>query len=95
MKLPEQELLIKWLDLIQQIPKLTLIYRGSRDGFKANKFHELCDNRGATVSIIKSKCGKVFGGYTSASWTSVRGYKKDERAFLFSLTNKTKYKAKD
>jgi hypothetical protein len=31
--------------------------------------------------MIKSKCGRIFGGYTSAPWTSVRGYKKDEKAF--------------
>ena len=45
--------------------------------------------------MIKSKCGRIFGGYTSAPWTSLRGYKKDEKAFLFSLTQKIKYKAKD
>jgi hypothetical protein len=45
--------------------------------------------------LIKSKCGRTFGGYTSVPWTSVRGYKKDEKAFLFSLTSKVKYKAKD
>ena len=95
LKLPEQELLIKWLDLVSQVPKFTLIYRGTRDTFKAARFHELCDNKGATVSIIKSKDGKVFGGFTASPWTSVRGYKKDERAFLFSLSSKIKYKAKD
>jgi len=71
------------------------LYRGTRDTFTAPKFHELCDNKGPTLSIIKSKDGKVFGGYTSASWSSVRGYKKDEKAFLFSLSSKIKYKAKD
>jgi TLD len=95
LKLPEQELFVKWLDLIAQVPKLTLVYRGTRDTFKAARFHELTDNKGPTISIIKSKCGKVFGGYTSAPWTSVRGYKKDEKAFLFSLTSKIKYRAKD
>jgi hypothetical protein len=65
MKLPEQELLMRWLDLAGHLPKFTLLYRGSRDTFKAARFHEICDNKGATLSIIKSKCGKVFGGYTS------------------------------
>ena len=83
------------MDLMHQIPKLTLLYRGSRDTYKAARFHELCDNKGPTISMIKSKCGRIFGGYTSAPWTSVRGYKKDEKAFLFSLTQKIKYKAKD
>jgi hypothetical protein len=86
---------MKWMDLMHQIPKLTLLYRGSRDTYKAARFHELCDNKGPTISMIKSKCGRIFGGYTSAPWTSVRGYKKDEKAFLFSLTQKIKYKAKD
>jgi TLD len=95
LQLAEQELLIKWLDLVGHIPKFNLLYRGTRDTFKAGRFHELCDNKGPTISIIKSKCGKVFGGYTSQAWTSVRGYKKDEKSFLFSLTNKIKYKAKD
>lgn len=95
LKLPEQELFVKWLDLSGSIPKFTLAYRGTRDTFKAARFHELADNKGPTISIIKSKCGKVFGGYTSAPWTSVRGYKKDEKAFLFSLTSKIKYRAKD
>jgi len=86
---------MKWMDLVHQIPKLTLLYRGSRDTYKAARFHELCDNKGPTISMIKSKCGRIFGGYTSAPWTSLRGYKKDEKAFLFSLTQKIKYKAKD
>lgn len=83
------------MDLVNHLPKLTLLYRGSRDGYKAARFHELCDNKGPTISLIRSKCSKVFGGYTSAPWTSIRGYKKDEKAFLFSLTSKIKYKAKD
>ena len=95
LKLPEQAVFIKWLDLVDKVPKFTLLYRGNRDSFKAARFHELCDNKGPTLSIIKSKCGKVFGGYTSTAWSSVRGYKKDEKAFLYSLTNKIKYKAKD
>ncbi|ETO01729.1 TLDc domain-containing protein, partial [Reticulomyxa filosa] len=28
--------------------KLTLLYRGSRDGFRASNFHKKCDNKGAT-----------------------------------------------
>jgi len=95
LNLPEQAILIKWLELVDKVPKFTLLFRGNRDTFKAARFHELCDNKGPTLSIIKSKCGKVFGGYTSTAWSSVRGYKKDEKAFLFSLTNKIKYKAKD
>lgn len=34
--------------------KLKLLYRGSRDGFKINKFHDLCDNKGRTLNLILS-----------------------------------------
>ncbi len=33
-------------------------------------FHRLCDNKGATITIIRSTSGWIFGGFTSASWTS-------------------------
>ena len=30
-----------------------LLYRGSRDGFHARKFHSCCDEKGATVVLVK------------------------------------------
>ncbi len=42
--------------------------RGTLHGFTADKFHELCDKKGPTLSVIKSKAGNVFGGYTSLNW---------------------------
>ncbi len=41
-----------------------MIFRGTRDGFKAIIFHKNCDNQGPNLTIIKSELGKVFGGYT-------------------------------
>ena len=49
--------------------KLELIYRGSKDGFKVDSFHEKCDGQGKTVVIINSK-GNVFGGFTDISMCS-------------------------
>lgn len=73
----------EWLPKAQ----FTLIYKGSRDGFAATKFHQNCDNKGPTVTVIKSKNGYIFGGYTSQSWDSSGSYKPDNKAFLFTLTN--------
>ncbi|CAF1125811.1 unnamed protein product, partial [Didymodactylos carnosus] len=68
--------------------KWKLIYKATRDGFNAEDFHRLCDDKGPTISIAESKDGGyLFGGFTTQSWTSVTGYKKDEKAFLFTLTN--------
>ncbi len=62
-----------------------LIYRASRDGFAASSFHSKCDNISNTVTIIKTTSNSVFGGFTSAKWTSNGGYTSDSNAFIFSL----------
>jgi hypothetical protein len=69
--------------------KWNLLYRGTRDGFGADDFHEKCDGKGRNIVVVKSRNGNVFGGYTSVSWDSVSKYKSDPNAFLFSLVNKT------
>jgi hypothetical protein len=52
-----------------------LIFRGSRDGFKSSTFHQICDEKGASLIIIKSEMGEVFGGYTDIPLTKSEGYK--------------------
>jgi len=73
--------------------RLDLLYKGSRDGFTAKKFHEKCDSKSPTISFIKSQTyGRIFGGYTEQTWNQVSGFeKKDEKAFIFSLTHNEKY----
>ena len=44
-----------------------LIYRASRDGWNSSNFHSLCDNKGPTVTVVKSG-NYIFGGYTEQSW---------------------------
>ena len=71
-----------------------LLYKGSRDGFKASKFHSLCDNKGPTITFIKSHLNKIFGGFINDSWQSKNwGYSKE--SFLFSLDRKEKYKHRE
>ena len=41
--------------------------------FEADKFHELCDGKGASVTLITTTDGKTCGGYTSISWESGYG----------------------
>jgi hypothetical protein len=65
----------------------TLLYKASRDGFEASKFHDKCNNKGTTVSIIRSTGGYIFGGYTSISWTSTNSYVQDANSFVFTLIN--------
>jgi hypothetical protein len=76
-----------------------LLYRATRDGFKASDFHRLCDDHSGTFIVIKSQNNYIFGGYTSQTWNHCGGYKAFVDEFLFSLTNPsckpTKHSTKD
>ena len=99
-----QEKLKQWLQkpnpllASKNLLNISLLYRGSRDGFKSSIFHSLCDNQGETLVIIKSTDKYIFGGYTSISWNSTKWNGKcgqDNNArrkgegleFVFSLKN--------
>ena len=60
--------------LLNQLPMkvltLTLLFSGTTHGWETSKFHELCDEKGPTITIMKSKAGKVFGGFAMQSWDS-------------------------
>ncbi len=70
--------------------RFELLYRGSTDGMTAKHFHSKCDNQGATVVVVLSSSGQLFGGYTSSPWAGSESYAWDGTAFLFSLTKRTK-----
>ena len=66
-----------------------MIYRASRDGITAEAFHKKCDNKGATIVIIKIKDSKqIIGGYNPFEWDSSRDYKTTTDSFLFSFIDK-------
>ena len=62
-----------------------LLYRETRDGDKAQTFHSKCDNKKPTLSIIKTKKGMRFGGYTEQTWNGNVSWKKDDKSFCFSI----------
>eukprot|EP00026_Physarum_polycephalum_P012190 Phypoly_transcript_12469.p1 GENE.Phypoly_transcript_12469~~Phypoly_transcript_12469.p1 ORF type:complete len:326 (+),score=33.49 Phypoly_transcript_12469:114-1091(+) len=66
---------------------LTLLYSGSRDGFEAQVFHAKCNNKGPTVTCVKSTQGYVFGGYAAAAWDSSNQFKSAPGSFLFTFHN--------
>jgi hypothetical protein len=72
--------------------QFSLLYRASRDGFQAKAFHSRCDGRPNTLTLIHSKNGNIFGGFTPCEWESPAygcTYKYDEagRSFLFTVKN--------
>ena len=78
-----------------KVPELSLIYRGSRDGWSAkDDFHRLCDGKGPTLSLVKVKDnGRICGGYASLCWSSplYAEYKPDNNACVFSVDTQTIY----
>lgn len=63
-----------------------LLFRASRDGFTAQAFHSKCDNKGPTVTIVKSGTN-IFGGFTENSWNSQGNFHHCSQSFLYSLVN--------
>lgn len=71
--------------------KFLRLFVGSDHRFRSRKFHDLCDNKGPTISICKSNTNAIFGLYTSIAWEKppagcLSSYKNSNgRAFLFKL----------
>jgi len=63
-----------------------LLYRASRDGFGASDFHLKVNDAKNTLTLIKTKNGYIFGGYTREDWSG-SCFKTDSNAFIFSLKN--------
>jgi hypothetical protein len=48
----------------------TLLYRGTEHGFRVSHFHNKCDGKPNTVTIILTTNGFIFGGFTPVAWNS-------------------------
>jgi len=87
----QYETLKNWLPNSNNL-SLKLLYRGSEDGLSAEMFHEKCDGKGATITLIQSRfkgdaSSRVLGGFADQSWHSRGAYTSSERAFLFSMAS--------
>ena len=67
----QRQTLIDWLmdTLTSPSDDYALLYRASRNGWAASNFHSFCDNKGPTVTVVKSG-NYIFGGYTAQQWES-------------------------
>jgi hypothetical protein len=89
------EIISKWIDKLETTDEIknsydfNLIFRGSRDGFSPSKFHEICDNKSHTITIIKVKdSNEILGGYNPIIWKSDGKYDITRDSFVFSFKNK-------
>ena len=70
-----------------------LIFSSEKEDDKASSFHKKCDNIAPTLTLIETKEGFRYGGFTTQSWESTETsiFKKDKSAFIFSLDTEKKY----
>ena len=75
--------------------EIKLIYKATKDGDSASKYHEICDNKNPLITLIKTKKNRRFGHYMDQKVNPNNSkYTKDEKAFLFSLDNLKKFDIK-
>jgi hypothetical protein len=69
--------------------RFTLLWRGSRDGFRCWDFHRRCDGHPNTLTVILDTKGNIFGGFTPVEWDSSNKNKADPslKSFIFTLKN--------
>ena len=84
--------------LFSKKPFFNLIYSATRDGSYPENFHRKCDNKGPTITLIKTNDNRKFGGYISKN----RQYgnenevsEKDKNAFIFTINKRKKYNIKN
>ncbi|KAJ5067344.1 btb/poz domain-containing protein [Anaeramoeba ignava] len=87
----------EWINDNEFFFKMEKRYSTKREGIDCKKWHSICDNKGKTLVIIKSKDNFIFGGFTSIGFTNDKskwsdnygnnGYISDPNAFIFSLRN--------
>jgi hypothetical protein len=71
--------------------RYSLLWRGSRDGFRARDFHRCCDGRSPTLTLVSDTDGNIFGGFTAAEWEgpllATRKGDSSGRHLLFTVRN--------
>ncbi|RIA86385.1 hypothetical protein C1645_878693 [Glomus cerebriforme] len=83
---------VSFYNIINIPYKFNLLYRRSRDGNTSKAFHEKCDNKGATIVIVKiSNSEQIIGGYNPLQWDSNCEYKSTKDGFIFSSKNCTDF----
>jgi hypothetical protein len=76
--------------MFNKIKSSRLLYKASTNGWSAQNFHKICDNRGPTITIASLKDGRFIGAFSPISWGTVNNqYINNPDAFLFD--DKAKY----
>ncbi|CAB4376298.1 unnamed protein product [Rhizophagus irregularis] len=73
--------------------KFNLLFRASKDGNTAESFHAKCDNKGATLVVVKlNDSERLVGGYNPLFWDSSNSGKNTKDSFIFTFENKKNFR---
>ena len=81
-------------DTLNSPVRIEKLFRASEHGFKADAFHEKCDNQNDTLLLVRTEFGKTIGGYTHYPWQPENPWHFSDvgrRAFIFSLDMQEKF----
>ena len=92
-KYNEYNVIESWIRKVlgKNVKYFNLIFRASRNGYRAEDFHQKCDGKKNTIVVVQARNGKRFGGFTEAKWDKSNGYKTGNHGFLFSLDKREIY----
>jgi len=68
----QRQELARTLNKLHSSTDLSFLYKG--DGSDMKAFHDKCDGHGQTITVIRSKEGYTFVGYTDVPWSSEGGF---------------------
>ena len=76
--------------------KYELLYKMSENGSSSKDFHKFCDNKGPTLTLIKTTGNAIFGGFTPLNWHQEykSEYDNKKKTFVFSLNLMEKFELK-
>ena len=75
----KQESIINWIKkkINKNKIKLEKIFSMKINGNSSKDFHNYCDNKGPTLTIVKITKNRIFGGFTPLDFESYGGQKYD------------------
>ena len=88
-------LITKWLTALNigKIKKYKLIFSAQDYNFDSFSFHEICSKDITnTLILIKTEYNDIIGGFTFASWEPNSLINFDDKAFVFNLNKKQKFR---
>ena len=72
----------------------TLLFSDKVDGWRKQKWWQKVKGKGPTLTLIKSKGGKISAGYTESKWDNT-AFSNDPNSFLLSISHKIKFEPID